>query len=50
MRGLVVELWAFARQRKKYWLLPMILMLLALGALIVLTQSSAIAPFIYALF
>jgi hypothetical protein len=50
VRELLIELWAFARKRKKYWLLPMILVLLALGALIMLTQGSAIAPFIYALF
>ena len=44
------ELWAFLRQRKKFWLLPIILLLLTLGVLIVLTQGSAIAPFIYTLF
>ncbi len=44
------ELWAFVKERKKLWLLPMILVLLALGVLIVLTQGSAIAPFIYTLF
>lgn len=44
------ELWAFMRERKKFWLLPMILVLLVLGVLIVLTQGSAIAPFIYTLF
>jgi hypothetical protein len=50
MRDFVVELWAFVRERKKLWLLPMIVILLALGVLIVLTQGSAIAPFIYTLF
>jgi hypothetical protein len=50
MREFLVELWAFMRQRKKLWLLPIVLILLALGALIVLTESSAIAPFIYTLF
>jgi hypothetical protein len=50
MREFVVELWAFMRQRKKFWLLPIIIILLCLGVLIVLTQSSAIAPFIYTLF
>ena len=44
------DLWGFLRQRKKYWLLPMIVTLLLLGALIVLTSGSAIAPFIYTLF
>jgi len=44
------DLWGFLRVRKKYWLLPMILVLLLFGALIVLTSGSAIAPFIYTLF
>ncbi len=44
------ELWAFARVRKKFWLLPMILILLLLGLLIVLTQGTAVAPFIYTIF
>ena len=43
-------MWAFLRHRKKYWLLPIVLVLLTLGALIVFTQGSAIAPFIYTLF
>lgn len=46
----VVELWAFMRERKKFWLLPIILILVLFGALIVLTQGSAVAPFIYTLF
>jgi uncharacterized protein DUF5989 len=50
MIGFFRELWAFMRHRKKYWLLPIILVLLGVGALIVLTQGSAIAPFIYTLF
>lgn len=50
MREFVVDLWAFMKERKKFWLLPIILILLALGVLIVLTQGSAIAPFIYTLF
>ena len=41
------ELWAFMKERKKFWLLPIILVLLLLGSLIVLTQGSAVAPFIY---
>jgi hypothetical protein len=44
------ELWAFLRVRKKFWLLPIILMALMFGALLLLAQSSAIAPFIYTLF
>lgn len=44
------DLWGFIRERKKYWLLPLILVLLVFGVLIVLTSGSAIAPFIYTLF
>jgi hypothetical protein len=44
------DLWAFLKERKKFWLLPIILVLLLLGALIVFSQGSAIAPFIYTLF
>ena len=44
------DLWGFLRVRKKYWLIPMILTLLLLGALIVFTSGSAIAPFIYTVF
>jgi Family of unknown function (DUF5989) len=44
------EMWAFLRARKKFWLLPVILMALIFGALLILAQSSAIAPFIYTLF
>jgi hypothetical protein len=44
------ELWRFMRVRKKYWLLPILLVLALLGALIVLTQGTAVAPFIYTLF
>jgi hypothetical protein len=50
MLEFVVELWAFMRERKKFWLLPIILALTLLGGLIVLTQGSAVAPFIYTLF
>ena len=50
MIDFVRELWAFMKVRKKFWLLPIILVLLTLGALIVLTQGSAVAPFIYTLF
>jgi len=44
------DLWDFLRARKKFWLAPIILVLLLFGALIVLTSGSAIAPFIYTLF
>jgi hypothetical protein len=44
------DLWGFLRQRKKFWLVPMIVILLGFGGLIVLTSGSAIAPFIYTLF
>lgn len=44
------ELWAFMRVRKKWWLGPIILMMLLLGLLLVFTQGSALAPFIYTLF
>lgn len=44
------ELWAFMMERKKWWLLPIVIMLVLLGALIVFTESSAIAPFVYTLF
>jgi len=44
------ELWAFMKDRKKYWLAPVILTLLLLGAIIFLSSGSAIAPFIYTLF
>ncbi len=44
------EFWLFLRTRKKYWLLPLIILLVLLGSLTVLTASSALAPFIYSLF
>ncbi len=47
---LISELWGFMKVRKKFWLLPIIIVLVLLGALIVFTESSAVAPFIYALF
>lgn len=46
----LTELWRFLRARKKFWLLPLILVMLVLGGLLVLAQGSAIAPFIYTLF
>ena len=50
MGEFVMELWAFMKERKKFWLLPIVMVLLLLGSLIVLTQGSAVAPFIYTLF
>jgi hypothetical protein len=50
MFELLKDLWGFMRERKKFWLLPIVLVLLLLGALIVLGQGSAVAPFIYTLF
>jgi hypothetical protein len=47
---IIAELWAFMRVRKKYWLAPILLLLLIFGGLILLTQGSAVAPFIYTLF
>ena len=44
------ELWDFMRVRKRYWLLPIILVLILFSLLIIFTQSSAVAPFIYTLF
>ena len=48
--SLLAELWAFMRVRKKWWLLPLILLLLGVGLLIAFAQGSALAPFIYAIF
>lgn len=44
------DLWDFMKERKKFWLAPIIIVMLLLGALIVLTQGSAVAPFIYTIF
>jgi hypothetical protein len=49
-QSVISEFWEFLKIRKRYWLLPIVLMLCVLGMLIVFTESSAIAPFIYALF
>lgn len=46
----IAELWHFMRVRKKYWLLPILVMMALFGGLIVLTQGSAVAPFIYTVF
>lgn len=48
--SIVSELWSFLRVRKKWWLFPIVFFLILLGSLIVLTQGSALAPFIYAIF
>ena len=50
MLDLIQDLWGFLRVRKKFWLAPIIFVLLMLGALIVFSQGSAVAPFIYTLF
>lgn len=47
---IVKDLWGFLKERKKYWLLPIILILLMFGGSMVMTSGSAIAPFIYTLF
>lgn len=48
--GFLAELWAFMRERKKFWLLPIIIMMVIFGGLVVLSQGSAVAPFIYTIF
>jgi len=48
--GFITELWFFMRVRKKFWLLPILIMVVLLGGLLVLSQGSAVAPFIYTLF
>lgn len=50
MGSLLVELWQFLRQRKKLWLMPIIIVMFVLGLLLVVAQGSALAPFIYTLF
>ncbi len=50
MLDLVCDLWTFMKERKKFWLIPIVLVLLLLGGLLVLAQGSALAPFIYTLF
>jgi len=46
----LTELWRFMRVRKKFWLLPVLIMMVVFGGLVVLTKGSAVAPFIYTLF
>lgn len=48
--SMLSELWRFARVRKKYWLLPIAVVMFLLGGLLIMTQGSVISPFIYALF
>lgn len=50
MMELLKDLWGYMKERKKFWLAPIIIILLLLGALLVLTQGSVIAPFIYTIF
>lgn len=50
MRDFVTELWKYMQVRKKFWLLPILVMLALFGGVVVLTQGSAIAPFLYTLF
>ncbi len=49
MGEFLAELWAFMKERRKFWLLPIIIVLMLLGGLMVLTQGSVVAPFIYTL-
>ena len=49
-QSIITEFWEFLRVRKRYWLMPIVAVLLLLGGLIVFTESSAVATFIYALF
>jgi hypothetical protein len=48
--NLAIELWRFMRARKKFWLLPIFIVMFLLGGLLILAQGSAVAPFIYTLF
>ena len=48
--GFIVELWLFMKERKKFWLLPIIVMMAVFGSLVVLSEGSVIAPFIYTIF
>jgi len=48
--SMLLELWRFAQVRKKYWLLPIIIVMFLFGGLLILTQGSAVAPFVYTLF
>ena len=48
--SILAELWDFMKTRKKFWLMPIVLVMLLLGALLIFAQGSAVAPFIYTLF
>ena len=50
MLSLLTDLWEFLKTRKKFWLLPIVVVMLLMGALLIFAQGSAIAPFIYTLF
>jgi hypothetical protein len=50
MMDFVAELWSFMRVRRKYWLIPIIVMMAVFGGLVILSKGSAVAPFIYTLF
>ena len=50
MIDFILEFWAFVRERKKYWMAPLLLLMIILGVLLVFAEGSAVAPFIYALF
>ena len=50
MGELVLEIWAFLKERKKFWLLPIVVVLAAFASLMIFAQGSALAPFIYTLF
>ncbi|MBI4142131.1 hypothetical protein HY484_04350 [Candidatus Woesearchaeota archaeon] len=49
-RSILLQFWDFLKVRKKWWLLPIVIMLLLMGTLIVFSQSSTVSPFVYALF
>ncbi|MCC6774259.1 MAG: hypothetical protein IT360_23945 [Gemmatimonadaceae bacterium] len=49
-RGIIVELWDYPRQRRTWWLAPVIIVMVLLGTLLVVAQGSALAPFVYAIF
>lgn len=48
--NLVTEIWGWARRRKKYWLIPLVLALVLVGALIIVASTTSVSPFIYPLF
>lgn len=50
MLDLLKDLWGFMKERRKFWLMPIVVILMLLGALLILAQGSAVAPFIYTLF